>query len=504
MRICKVCGTELLTRQKNYCSNTCKFSDSELNARRTKNKKSIFNKRAVCLICGWETRDCENLGGHARKHIETVHTTSFTSVQDHYTIMDDPRELFECPECGWTTYDITNTSGAITVHIRDAHDSTITEWVDSHPEHEIIFDRLYAIHKRNNKSTVTCELCGESFQKISNSHLREIHGITMDVYKEQFPFAETVCTRLSELHSEYTTEMNKTMSFKRQSSAELELSSILSEYVDVVECDKTFGVEFDLFIPDKLVAIEVNGLLYHSENYGGKGKNYHLDKTKVAERNGIHLIHVFEDEWMFNKNLVVKKILHVLGVGDQPRVFARKCDIREVTDNDVVAEFLDANHIQGYRSGGYKYGAYTGDVLVAVMVFGNLRKALGSSRSDGVFELVRFATDIDIVGVGLFSKMLTHFIREVDPDEIISFADRRWSSSLSNVYETNGFTFDGATKPNYWYIINKRRKHRYNYTKHKIVEMGGNPNKSEWQNMIDSGIDRVWDCGQLKYVFRRG
>jgi hypothetical protein len=44
-----------------------------------------------------------------------------------------------------------------------------------------------------------------------------------------------------------------------------------------------------------------------------------------------------------------------------------------------------------------------------------------------------------------------------------------------------------------------RRLHRYNFTKYKIIKMGGYPDKSEWENMKIMGYDRIWDCGHLKY-----
>jgi len=488
-----------------YCSNSCKFKDKAYNESRGGTKKKIFNKVAVCNECSWETKDCQNLGGHARKHIETEHPNiEFVSVKKNYTLKNaKERDQLECPECGWTTFDTDNKSGIFTRHIRDKHNKTIIEWVELHPHFNSVFNRLYSIQKRNESSSVICKLCGEEFQKISNTHLVNIHGITTEEYKERFPFSKIVCERIRQIHSEHTTEMNKNSTFKRQSSMEIELSRFLSKYVDVIECDRSYGVEFDILIPEKNLAIEVDGILYHSENFGGKGKTYHLDKTTIAESNGIHLIHLFEDEWLYNKELVLNKLLYMVGESTaSTKVFARKCEIHRINDVDTVRSFLNSNHIQGARSGKYTYGAYYDGSLVAVSIFGNLRKALGSTSKDGVYELIRYCTHADYICVGLFSKMVSNFIKEVGPDEIISYADRRWSSSLSNMYEKSGFTFEGTTKPNYWYLINRKRRHRYGFTKHKIIEMGGDPNKSEWDNMLDNGYDRIWDCGTLKYSYK--
>jgi hypothetical protein len=57
------------------------------------------------------------------------------------------------------------------------------------------------------------------------------------------------------------------------------------------------GKELDILIPESNLAIEFNGLYYHSEFTGGKDKYYHVDKTNLAESKGIQLLHIFEYEW---------------------------------------------------------------------------------------------------------------------------------------------------------------------------------------------------------------
>ena len=38
--------------------------------------------------------------------------------------------------------------------------------------------------------------------------------------------------------------------------------------------------------------------------------------------------------------------------------------------------------------------------------------------------------------------------------------------------------------------------HRSNFTKGIILsKYGGDPDKTEWENMQDMGYDRIWDCG---------
>jgi hypothetical protein len=57
--------------------------------------------------------------------------------------------------------------------------------------------------------------------------------------------------------------------------------------------------EIDIYLPEKKFAIEVNGILWHSNIY--KDSKYHQDKVINAGKKGIHLIHIFEHEWCLDE-----------------------------------------------------------------------------------------------------------------------------------------------------------------------------------------------------------
>ena len=80
--------------------------------------------------------------------------------------------------------------------------------------------------------------------------------------------------------------------------------------------------ELDIYIPDLELAIEFDGLIFHS-NYYKKKKNYHINKTLACLEKGIRLIHVFEDEWLF-QNKKTKKILKdiIQKTEDKPQIIS--------------------------------------------------------------------------------------------------------------------------------------------------------------------------------------
>ena len=209
------------------------------------------------------------------------------------------------------------------------------------------------------------------------------------------------------------------------------VKSILPVETQIIKNDRTVldGKELDLYVPSKNIAIEFNGLYWHSELRGKKSKNYHLDKTRMCLEKNIHLIHILEDEWVEKREIVCAKLLHLLGENKKtPAIYARKCEIKIIEN---CAQFLKATHIQGTSPAPIKIGAFYQEKLVAVMTLGKLRLALGNRdaanaiANKDTYELLRFSTTGRITGIA--SKLLAFFVKTYCPKKIITFADRRYS-----------------------------------------------------------------------------
>lgn len=265
------------------------------------------------------------------------------------------------------------------------------------------------------------------------------------------------------------------------------------------------GKELDFYIPGHNIAIEFNGLYYHTELSGGKYRTYHLEKTIECEQKNIHLIQIFEDEWVKHSHLIKQKILYSMGKLRTTTVYARNTTIKNI-DYTTCANFLDAHHIQGKDRANIRLGIFNNNVLVAVMTFSKQNAARGKHTNEiGTYELSRYAADHNILCVGGFGKLLKHFIKTYNPIKIITYADRRWSHNTNNVYNLMGFKLTNYTSPGYWYYQANtiERIHRFNFTKQKTVALGGDPNKTEWENMQSFGYDRVWDCGNYRYEWTK-
>lgn len=265
------------------------------------------------------------------------------------------------------------------------------------------------------------------------------------------------------------------------SQGEIEISMFLEEIgVEHETSNRTLlegNQEVDLYMPNEKVAIEYNGLYWHSEQMG-KNSKYHLDKTQKLAEKGIRLIHIFEDEWVKNKDLVKRKLSHILNKSTLKRVFARKLQVKRIGTKEAKV-FLENNHIQGFCMFSQGFGLYEGEELVSLMTFGKNR-----FTKDGGLELIRYATSKNVVGG--FSKLLTSFKRE-NPEvtSLISYSDKRWS--VGNVYEKNGFIKVGESQPSYFYFKGSilERYHRTIFQKHKLSALlqHFDPSKTESENL---------------------
>jgi very-short-patch-repair endonuclease len=252
--------------------------------------------------------------------------------------------------------------------------------------------------------------------------------------------------------------------------------------------------ELDIYIPELKLAFEFNGLYWHNEL--NKENNYHLNKTEMCENKGIQLIHIWEDDWLYKKNIVKSIIFNKLGKSN--KIYARKCKIKEVIDNKLIREFLEKNHIQGFIGSKIKIGLYYNDELVSLMTFGNRRIAMGKKTTNqDEYELLRFCNKLNTNVIGGASKLFKYFINNYKPQEITTYADR--SFSQGKLYETLGFNFIGKTEPNYYYIIDGIRHYRFNFRKDKLIKEGFDPNKTEHEIMLNRKIYRIYDSGNLKY-----
>lgn len=223
---------------------------------------------------------------------------------------------------------------------------------------------------------------------------------------------------------------------------------------DIIKSDNGNPAELDFYFPKYKIAVEFNGDLWHSYNHQIKAglrdkeaRYYHYNKTKQCEDQGIHLIHVWQHEWLQNKERVKSIIKGELGLTAN-RIYARKCEFREVPQKEY-REFVTRLSMLRYRNANLRYGLYYKDRLVMVMAIDYCQSGRGSILKDKL-EIVRSVTELDTIVVGGTSKLLKHIIpilNEKYPDihELVYFVE--YDKHLGRSAISSGAIFDGYSGP---------------------------------------------------------
>jgi very-short-patch-repair endonuclease len=261
------------------------------------------------------------------------------------------------------------------------------------------------------------------------------------------------------------------------------------------------GKEIDFYYEDEKLAIEFNGSYWHNDTV--VNKKYHIDKTKLCNKLGVRLIHVFEYEWIdqVKKDIITSLIGSALGKESIQSIYARDTEVKEI-GSEIAVEFLDKYHLQGKSASSVQIGLYSGNELVGVMTFGKPR-----FNNEYAWELIRLAYKNNVRVVVGTEKMLKYFVRKNNPTNILSYCNL--SKFSGQVYERIGFKFIGNTEPSYvWYNVNNHIVlSRYQTMRSKLQskfdldEYYDSMTEDEIMESLD--YVKIYDCGNAKYEWTR-
>jgi len=249
--------------------------------------------------------------------------------------------------------------------------------------------------------------------------------------------------------------------------------------------------EIDIYIPSHNLAIEINGIYWHGE-LRNRPKQYHLGKTTALKNKGITLLHITDYEMDKKWDIVKSRVMYKLGMINN-KIGARQTEVRKI-DTGTAREFLNIHHIAGFCRASTYLGLFRNDELVTVGSFAQNR----FTRTKEL-ELIRFCSKIGLTVSGGLSKIAKYINQP-----FITYCDLRWG--YGEGYTSSGFSLISQTPPNYRYFHVSAPHELYSrniFQKHKLENKLTifNASRTEWQNMVSNGYDRIWDCGNLKLQY---
>lgn len=283
------------------------------------------------------------------------------------------------------------------------------------------------------------------------------------------------------------------------SNGEMELFNFISDIYkgEIQRNNRTIceGKEIDIFLPELNMGFEFDGIYWHSEYFKEKWDN--INKKNFIQSKGIKLYNVWEDDWLYKKDIIKSRIINSLGLSN--KIHARKCEVKEIKTGQKI--FLDENHIQGYVPAQISIGLYYENELISVMTLGAKRKLVSDKQKQGHYELLRFCNKIGYSIIGGASKLFTYFLKKYDPENITSYQDNSWYTG--NIYEKLGFKLIKEAEPNYYWCKANIKYHRYNFRKSKLIEEGFNKDLNETEIMNQRGYYKLWGFGSLKWEYNK-
>lgn len=413
-----------------------------------------------------------------------------------------------CPKCGHNSFMTTETLIEEARKIHDGkYDYSKTEYIDYNtkiciicPEHGEFWQYPYQHIDRKNG----CPKCGNIATASKLSKTREdFIKDAIKVHGDKYTFKDTI-------YKNSTTRIK--VNCRKHGMFEILPSNLLQGY-GCPKCRCTYskeenevanfigelnvesekiklenGQELDIYIPDKKIAFEFDGLYWHCELK--KDKYYHSKKTYYCKEQGIRLIHIFEDEWLYKRDIVKSNIRYLLHKNIN-RIYGRKCIIKVLNKDDTKC-FLDKNSIKEISVPSINYGLIYDGKIVSIMSFKNIRNK--------TYELMVFCNLLNTTITGGFAKLLKSFISDFNPSCIVSYVDKRWDNG--ELFDDNGFKHIRDKNPDYSYIIGHKREIKTKYRKKNLIDQGFDANKTENEIMLERGIPRIYDCGTMVFEMR--
>ena len=277
-----------------------------------------------------------------------------------------------------------------------------------------------------------------------------------------------------------------------------------NEIIDCILQYNSDAVICNTELPGKTVHVSNKNLVFHLLPIPFAGMDdvspsYFQKKSLEYAQQGIQLIHLWQDGWVAKQEIVRSRIAVLSGLG--VCFHARKTKVQRITKDDMRS-FFAANHLQGSVNARYNYGLFSGERLVAAASFSAGRTVTRNGVAGRSFELLRYANLLNHRVVGGLGKVIARFIREVNPDDIMTYADLDWASGKG--YRALNFLQMAVTPPQTFWIHPSAmiRYYPHRLPKQLTDDFHQQDRYGSMDDYLkDMGYVRIYNAGNLKYLF---
>jgi G:T-mismatch repair DNA endonuclease (very short patch repair protein) len=263
---------------------------------------------------------------------------------------------------------------------------------------------------------------------------------------------------------------------KRGSKPEDEIFEFLTKKGFVVkQSDRTLlrSKEIDLYLPENDFAIEFNGVYWHTEERG-KGETYHYDKWLDCKNQGVELVQIWEDDWMRNKEVILKSLLQKLVPNVKKATVIKEV---KVISETMAQDFITTNSSAVVVNANVYVGSFDSkDILSSVATLNTTEESV---------TIVSFVAKP--YPAKAFGNILD-FIASTYPGATVTFVDDN-CFSFSNVLEEYGFVATDTLKPDFMHVSKRER-------------LSASSVLATYVKLTNEKLPRIWDAGKTIYIYQ--
>jgi hypothetical protein len=171
--------------------------------------------------------------------------------------------------------------------------------------------------------------------------------------------------------------------------------------------------ELDIFVPSKNVAIEINGVYWHTDKF--LDTNAHYSKTLACKKLGIKLLHIWDLDVVSKPRPTKEVITRFLKIGIT--VDAKDCFLEPISPQ-VHRNFVLRNSLE-YGIGYYCYGLYHQGKLLQSLAF--------QEDSPGCWSIKPAAYEAGYYVDGGTKRIFDYFVEKVQPRTVSALCNMNFS-----------------------------------------------------------------------------
>jgi GNAT superfamily N-acetyltransferase len=220
---------------------------------------------------------------------------------------------------------------------------------------------------------------------------------------------------------------------------------------------------FDFFLVDYGILIEVNGDYWHSLD-----KAIRRDRAKCTYIAKYFPEYKLKTIWEHETKCKNKVINIVSSMTDNKLVIVddfifKQVNIKVITTKDADFFLSKYHYLRGVGRNAICFGAFIGDKLIAVCCFASVTRKetadILNVKTSEVRELTRFCIHPTYHKKNFGSYVISRCIKLIkkikrDVVYLVSFADSTFGHN-GTIYKASNWVLDSVVKPSYWYVDNK-------------------------------------------------